>query len=133
MKSRTSFSKLTGFKKDILRFAPVWALYLIGMMLVLFETGSYGSYDHFARNTMPDLVMSFGVVNIINAAVCAAMLFGDLYNTRMCYSLHAMPQRRESWLLSHLSAGVLFSLVPNIVAALFLMPVRESRLARALM
>lgn len=126
MKSRTSFSKLTVFKKDILRFAPVWALYLIGMMLVLFETGSYGSYDHFARNTMPDLVMSFGVVNIIYAAVCAAMLFGDLYNTRMCYSLHAMPQRRESWLLSHLSAGVLFSLVPNIVAALFLMLRLES-------
>lgn len=126
MKSRTSYSKLTTFKKDILRFAPIWALYLIGMMLVLPETGSYAEYDRFARNYMDEYIMAFGVVNIIYAAVCAVMLFGDLYNTRMCYSLHALPQRRESWLLSHLGAGMLFSLVPNTVAALIFMLRLES-------
>ena len=131
MKSRTSFSKLTAFKKDILRFAPIWALYLIGMMLVLFEMSDfsysyYSYYDRFAKNTMSGLIEAFGVVNIIYAAVCAVMLFGDLYNTRMCYSLHAMPQRRESWLLSHLGAGMLFSLVPNTLAALFLMTQLQS-------
>lgn len=125
MKSRTSFSKLTTFKKDIVRFAPIWALYLIGMMLVLFEYG-YEKHDYFARYYMNGLIEGFGVVNIIYAAVCAVMLFGDLYNTRMCYSLHAMPQRRESWLMSHLGAGMLFSLAPNILAALFLMLRLES-------
>ena len=37
MKSRTSFSKLTVFKKNITRFAPIWALYFIGLMLVLVD------------------------------------------------------------------------------------------------
>lgn len=121
MKSRTSFSKLTTFKKDITRYAPIWALYLIGMMMVLFEGTNYGSYDRVARNLVAELPTAFAIVNVIYAGVCAVMLFGDLYNTRMCYSLHTLPQRRESWLLSHLASGFLFSLIPNLVASLYLM------------
>ena len=33
MKSKTSFFNATVFRKDITRFAPLWALYLIGGML----------------------------------------------------------------------------------------------------
>ena len=121
MKSRTSFSKLAPFKKDITRFAPIWALYLIGMMLIFFESSRYPDYDRFARNYLPDIISGYGIVNLFYAGVCAAMLYGDLYNTRMCYSLHTMPQRRETWLLSHLAAGMLFSLVPNLLASVYLM------------
>ena len=125
MKSRTSFSKLTTFKKDIFRFAPIWALYLIVMMLVLVgETGM--DYDHFARNYLPEWIASFGVVNLILAGVVGQALFGDLYNTRMCYALHSLPQRRESWLISHLGAGVMFALVPNVLATAFLMTQLEA-------
>lgn len=125
MKSRTSFSKLAIFKKDITRFAPIWALYLIGMMLVLFELCSYSSYHRLAQS-IPDLITGFSIVNLIYAALCAVMLFGDLYNTRMCYSLHTIPMRREGLLLSHLAAGFTFSLVPNMLACLFLMVQLES-------
>lgn len=121
MKSRTSYSKLTPFKKDIARFAPLWALYLIGMLLVLLDSGSHYAYDRYARNFVAELIPAFSVVNLIYAGVVAAALFGDLYNTKMCYSLHTMPQRREHWLLSHLAAGLLFSLVPNVVTSLLLM------------
>ena len=121
MKSRTSFSKLTVFKKNITRFAPIWALYFIGLMLVLVENGYYGRSDRFANYMMNDLVSSFGIVNLIYAGVIAVMLFGDLYNTRMCYSLHTIPMRREGILLSNLASGLLFSLVPNTLAALYLM------------
>ena len=120
MKSRTSFSKLTTFKKNIFRFAPVWVLYLVGMVLVLMGQGGY-SYDRFANNVLTDIIPGFGIFNILYAGLVGLVLFGDLYNTRMCYSLHSLPQRRESWLLSHLAAGMLFSLVPNMVASLFLM------------
>lgn len=120
MKSKRSYSKLTTFKKDITRFAPVWALYLIGLMLTMFESFNFGTYDRIGRN-MGDLISSFGIVNLIYAGLIALMLFGDLYNTRMCYSLHTQPARRDALLLSHLAAGFLFSLVPNCVAALFLM------------
>ncbi len=121
MKLRTSFFKPVTLKKDIFRFAPVWALYLIGLMMFLLETGSHYDYDNYANVVLPDLITAFGVVNLCYAALCANLLFGDLYNTKLCYSLHAMPYRRESWLLTHLASGLLFSLVPNAVATLYLM------------
>lgn len=121
MKSRTSFSKLTTFKKDLTRFAPVWALYLIGMLLVLFEQGGYYSYDRFARNYLTEFIGASSIINLVYAGLCGVLLFGDLYNTRMCYSLHTMPQRRETWLLSHLASGFSFSLVPNILIAVVMM------------
>ncbi len=121
MKLRTSFFKPVALKKDILRFAPIWALYLIGMMMILLEMGSYNDYDNFARNHLPGLVTAFGIVNLCYAGISANLLFGDLYNTKMCYSLHAMPYRRESWLATHLIAGLLFSLVPNLIASAYMM------------
>ncbi len=120
MKLRTSYCKLTTFKKDLTRFAPVWALYFIGMLMVLMESMAYGSYDYIAEGVMPSLVMSFGIVNLCYAGVCALVLFGDLYNTRMCYSLHTQPARRESLFASHLAAALCFSLVPNALVAIFM-------------
>lgn len=121
MKSRTSYSKLTPYKKDLTRFAPVWALYLIIMVMVLVQEGGYYSYDRFARNFLVEFVGATGVINLIYAGVCAVMIYGDLYNTKMCYTLHAMPQRRENWLLSHLASGMTFSIVPNIILSGVLM------------
>ena len=126
MKSRTSFSKLTPFKKDLTRYAPVWALYLISMLLYVNTLSSYGYSDHFAARQLPTMIKSFGIINMIYGTVCAVMLFGDLFNTRMCYALHALPQRRESWLLSHTAAGLCFSIVPNALLSILLMVKLES-------
>ncbi len=120
MKSRTSFFKPIALKKDIFRFAPVWALYIIGMLLVMLADG-YADYSYFAKYTLTPMLPAFGVVNLGYALIIGMLLFGDLFNTKMCYSLHAMPYRRESWLLTHLVSGLLFSLVPNVLAALYLM------------
>ena len=35
MKSRTSFFNFTVLRKDITRYAPVWGLYAIGLLLFL--------------------------------------------------------------------------------------------------
>ena len=78
MKLKTSFFKLVTLKKDILRFAPIWVIYTVGLFLILSEMGAYSSYDRFARNMMPDLVMAFGIVNLCYATLIAASLFGDL-------------------------------------------------------
>ena len=115
MKSRTSFSKLTTFKKDLTRYAPLWALYAIMTLLVLLVSIDAGSYDQTAKYAMSSCVSAFGIVNMLYAVICALLLYGDLYNTRLCYALHALPQRREAWLVSHLGAGILFSLVPNLL------------------
>ena len=35
MKSRTSFFNPTVFKKDLTRFAPTWALYTVGLFMMM--------------------------------------------------------------------------------------------------
>ncbi len=126
MKLKTSFSDYTTFKKDITRFLPLWLLYLIGSLVVLLDSKSGSSYDHFAASFMTMLIPSFGIVNLIYAGICALLLFGDLYNTRMCYSLHTVPMRREGLYASHWCAALCFSLVPNFVVGLFLMTQLEA-------
>ncbi len=120
MKLKTSFFKPVTLKKDILRFAPIWVLYSVGMLLIFMGAGDYSDYDRFARNNLQEMVSFFGVANLVYAAIVANLLFGDLYNTKLCYSLHAMPYRRESWMATHLVSGLLFSLVPNLLTAVYL-------------
>ena len=112
MKSRTSFFNLTAFKKSLIRYAPVWALYTVFLLLVLFVTSNRES------GTMARYVITVtrlaGVGNLIYAGIVAMMLFGDLYKSRLCNALHAFPMRREGWLLTNIAAGLLFSLIPNL-------------------
>ena len=112
MKSRTSFFNATVLKKDITRFSPVWILYTVILLLRLPELFMGLSYR---VSTIKYDLSSAAIFNMIYAAVVAAMVFGDLYKTRLCYSQHAMPLRREGWFLTHCTAGLLFSLVPNLL------------------
>lgn len=116
MKSRTSFFNLTAFKKSLLRFAPLWALYTLFLLLMFFALN-----QNMAPITADAIADTMGVmcgVNVIYAGLCAMCLFGDLFSTRHCCALHAFPIRREGWLVTNLVAGVLFSLLPNILFCL---------------
>lgn len=120
MKLRTSSCKLTLFKKDVTRFAPVWIIYTVGMVMVLLS--SFNGYEpDYAAKHFSAIFSVFGIVNLLYAAVVAGLLFGDLFVSRMCYSLHALPQRRESWFVCHAVAGLCFSLIPNLITALLMM------------
>ncbi len=120
MKLRISSCKLTPLKKDITRFAPMWALYFIGGLMVMLTTVNYSRPDSAAR-TVSQTMSYLSIVNLIYAGVCAQVLFGDLYNSRLCNALHALPMRREHWFFSHLAAGLCFSLVPHLAALPFIM------------
>ena len=123
MKSRTSFFDKTVLKKNITRFAPVWALYTVLLMMFL-GIMAEGSDTSFARS-IGDAMMGMAVINLGYALICAQVLFGDLYNSRMCNALYALPLRRETWFFTHVLSGFLFSLVPNLlvtVIALALLP-----------
>ena len=113
MKSRTSFFNPTAFRKTITRFAPVWVLYTVFLLMVLFGI-RHQQPVHMARDVV-DLMKVTCWGNLIYAAIVALYLFGDLYNSRLCNALHAFPTRREGWLLTNLVAGLLFSLVPNLI------------------
>lgn len=111
MKSRTSFFNFTALKKNILRFAPVWALYTVFLLLVLFAISNQKPV-YMARDILQvTRLAAWG--NLLYAGIVAMCLFGDLYKTRLCCALHAFPMRREGWLLTNIVAGLLFSLIPN--------------------
>lgn len=120
MKSRTSSFK-TALGKNITRFAPVWGLYtlLLAMILLLFTSDE----GYWRVRNMADWIMVMPVMNLFYALLTAQVLFGDLYNSRMCNALHAMPLRRETLFGANVTAGMLFSLVPTLVTALLALPI----------
>ena len=125
MKLRTSYFNPTVLKKDITRFAPVWALYTVfQVMFVLLLAENEGTAERFATEA-PYIMMSMGVVNFCYAGLCAVLLFGDLFQPKMCNALHAMPLRREGWFLTHTCAGLLFCLVPNLLGMLITLPLLQ--------
>ena len=115
MKSRTLFFNPTVLKKNITRFAPVWALYSVMLLMITVIMADDASY--YARN-LAECLMPFALVNFFYAPLCAMLLFGDLYNSRMCNALHAMPLRRETWFATNVLSGFLFAIVPNALMAL---------------
>ena len=124
MRSKTSCFNQTVFRKNLLRFAPVWGVYtlcLVVGILILYGNGGAMKQFHFARH-MSQLVEIMAVVNLIYAPIVAQLLFGDLYSSRMCNMLHAFPLRRENWFATHVLSGIAFSLIPTAVMALISFP-----------
>jgi len=124
MKSVTSFFDFHTLRKDVTRFAPLWILYLIGGTLVMLAAVPRSS-PYYSATTLLALISPFSVINFVYACMVAMLLFGDLFNARLCNALHAMPLRREQWFLSHLVAGIAFSVVPNLIGISILMPMLQ--------
>ena len=114
MKLKTSWFNKTAFRKDILRYAPIWAVYTIFLLLVLFGESHY-SRATIARDIV-DSLKPMAWVNLIYGGFCGVFLFMDLFNGRLCNALHAFPMRREGWLTTHIVSGFLFSFIPNLLA-----------------
>ena len=122
MKSRTSFFNKTVFQKDLTRFAPAWGACLILMLLALISMADR-SFAYYRLQNVRDSITMMGWLNLIYAAVVAQMLFGDLFTSRMCNALHALPLRRECWFGTHVVSGLAYSLLPNLVIALIALPI----------
>lgn len=125
MKSKTSFFNPSLLRKDIVRFAPAWVLY--GAFLLLVFSGDALSYDRaYVADSLGASIGGFGWMNLLYAMLCAQLLFGDLFQSRMCNALHALPIRRESWFVTHVLAGLLFSAIPVAAAGLLFFAVLGS-------
>lgn len=121
MKSRISFFDRATFKKDLTRFVPLWALYTVGMLLIMLTTVSGSPWSHPVRLLNGSLA-PLALVNLLYGALTAQLLFGDLFQSRLCNALHAMPMTRTARFGGHVCAGLLFALVPNLVVSLLMMP-----------
>lgn len=118
MKLRTSFFNFGVLRKNLSRFAPLWILYAVGEVLG-FMTLDLGEATY---RLVDDLGYIMGPISIFHAGyalLVAACLFGDLFDSRLCNGLHAMPMRREGWLLTNLVSGLVFALIPALVGGGF--------------
>lgn len=61
------------------------------------------------------------LANFAYALLNALILFGDLFNNRLCYALHAMPVKRDHFYCAHMTAGIAFSVIPNLLITFVLM------------
>ena len=121
MKSKTSFFDKTIFKKNLTRFAPAWGLYTVGALMgliLLVDDGSRWMADNLISATHV-----LCVITPIYALICAQLLFGDLYNARMCNALHALPLRRETWFVTNVISGFVFHLIPTAVLTVLAAPI----------
>ena len=117
MKSRTLYCDKTIFKKDMTRFAPAWILYticlILGMILMRQDNSPYGFHAN-----LSSLLPVMSVINLFYALLAAQLLFGDLYNARMCNTIHALPVTRDALFLSNTLAGMAWSVLPSVLGAL---------------
>ena len=121
MKSRTLSSKGTLFKKNLTRFLPFWGLYLLCLLLGLM-TLSGGDREFYVVMNLGESARIMAVVNCGFALLAAQLLFGDLYDSRMCSGLHCLPLRREEIFGVNILTGLLVSLIPTLLMALCSLP-----------
>lgn len=128
MKSRqTCFDPAIG-RTALRRFAPVWMLYSMAVLLLtMFIIPSDKSYTYMYN--MEGYIQIMTAVNFAYAFVLAQLLFGDLYTPRLCYAIHAMPITRGGFFSTQIALGILGSLIPNAVnAGIMLLMVHEFRI-----
>lgn len=121
MKSRISLFDKSVFRKNVTRFAPAWVLYCVALLMFLaILMDSASSAAGFASD-MCYSMEPFALFNFCYALLCAQLLFGDLFSSRMCNALHAMPLRRETWFFTNVLSGLAFALVPYVGLTLLTM------------
>lgn len=131
MKSKTSCFNKTIFLKNITRFWPIWALYLVILFFsmpvslflrtrqtIYYETGMSPAADRLSNmlecistNLKPTLPFIFAIL-------CAVAVFSYLYNAKSCNMIHALPVKRGELFLTSYLDGLLFLFVPQIITFL---------------
>lgn len=114
MRSGTSLFSPTLFRKNLTRFAPLWAIFLILMLLagpvsVLYNQ-AYGLSSYFSEYRFAVILYSF-----FYAPLCAGLLFRYLHHTRSAYMLHAFPLNRSTQFVTNIVSGLCFAFVPFLL------------------
>ena len=117
MRSRTSLCNRADLRVDFTRFAPLWALYTVGLAAGIMMCLPQCRTAYYTATTLSDLAGVMAPVQFGYALVIAQCLFGYLYDTRLCYAIHAMPQTRSCRFRSHVLAGLLFAWIPDLLGA----------------
>ena len=117
MRSRTSLCNRADLRVDFTRFAPLWALYTVFLAAIIMMCLPQNKTAYDTASDLSGLAGMMAPIQFCYALLTAQCLFGYLYDTRLCYAIHAMPQTRLCRFRTHVLAGLLFALVPNLLAA----------------
>ena len=92
MRSRTSLCNRADLRVDFTRFAPLWVLYtvLLAAIIMMCLPQSKTAYD--TASVLSGLAGLMAPIQFCYALLTAQCLFGYLYDTRLCYTIHAMPR-----------------------------------------
>ncbi len=118
MKSKTSFFDQATLRLDLTRFAPVWGLYTVMIISVIFLVMDYGAASANCAKVLARSIPVMALGNFFYALIAAQTLFGYLYDSRLCCGFHALPLTRGCHFRTHILSGLLFSLIPNLTASL---------------
>lgn len=129
MKSRTSlFNK--GLSKNLFkRFWPVWAGYLLVLIFVLpvHVFGSLENVNYYANELYPAerYVLSSAdsviYISFFAAVIVAMAMFGDLYKSRNCGMISALPIKRESIFVTAYLTGLLPMIASDVLIGIICM------------
>ena len=121
MRSKTSFFNFTLFRKNILRFWPLWTVYLLGWLLVLpYPIVNERGYRDALQMTWSVLNMGqdMGILSGALMGVFSAMaVWSFLYNPRSAQGVACLPLRRENLYLSTVLSGLVPVLAANVLIA----------------
>ena len=128
MRSGISWFNKRALRKDLTRFWPAWALYLVLLCTVVFSGGSsmLELYLHGRdRQALPaayrilrSLPGGTLALNAFHGFLAGQLVFRYLFQQRQAVALHAMPLRREGWYFTHTLAGGLMGLAPQLLVIL---------------
>ena len=121
MRSATSLFSPALFRKNLTRYAPLWAIFLLLMILYgpvsvsqvseTYNPYQYSSLDHYFFGHR-EIVAAW---NFLYAPLCAGLLFRYLHKARSAYMMHAFPLNRSTQFVTNILSGLSFALVPFLL------------------
>ncbi len=127
MKSKTSFINKTILEKNVRLYWPIWIFFTV-ILLVQGPISMWSGYrsaqyyygtkwKKFELDCMsPVISMRITIILIFIMAIVTGMaLFSNLYNSRACNMIHAMPVTRKQLFNTNVVTGLLFMWGPLII------------------
>lgn len=125
MRSRKSLFNAADLRVDFTRFAPLPALYTVGLaVMILTSLANVRSY-YSSVSTIRSVIGTMAPIQFVYALLISQCLFGYLFDSRLSSAIHALPQTRGSRFRTHVFSGLLFSLLPHLILAVLCHFVRK--------
>ncbi len=127
MQSKISYFNGTLFRKNLMRFWPLWggaslagALVPIAMLMEILRSSRYGDIATPEMTALFYAVLTKGVpiISLLYAILCALAVWHYLYNARSVSMYHSLPILRQGLFVTNFLSGMTMMLIPYLVVGL---------------